>query len=187
MTNNFTYISIDTTYSREGSHNYTNISLLDGFYYKGPLTNLTSHTLLNLQQNSNHFPLKLTLPQHTLLARPPCQTHQNLPRLLNPISQNKLDAFNQHFFTQHSLLINELTTFFQPSHLSLAQWNNVCSQLDSIISLLSFTLQQTCIVLPIPILIVHTNSLGGYLIPRNIQKTWKKHLSTHHFVSILFT
>ena len=172
MTKNFTYISTNTTYSRQGGHNYTNTSLLDGFYHKSPLTNLIFYTLLNLQQKFDHFPLKLTLPLNTLLARPPRQTHQNLLRLLNPISKDKLDAFIQHFFTQHSLLIDELTTLLQPSHLSLAQWNNACSQLDLIILLLSSTLQQTCIAPPIPTLTTHTNHLDGYL-PRNIQKTWK--------------
>ena len=76
-TNNFTYIPIDTTYSRQGGHNYTNTSLLDGFYYKGNLPNLTSHTLLNIHYNSDHFPLKLTLPSNTLLSTPPQKTNNS--------------------------------------------------------------------------------------------------------------
>ena len=86
-TNNYTHISIDTTYTRQGGHNYTNTSLLDGFYYKENLPNLTSHILSNTHHNSDHFRLKLTLSPNTLLSRPPQQTNNNSPRLLNPIPQ----------------------------------------------------------------------------------------------------
>ena len=118
-TNSFTYIPTNTTYTRQGGHNYANTSLIDGFYYKGNLTNLNSHTLLNIHHNSDHFPLKLTLPPNLLLSRPPQQTNNHPPRLLNPIPQEKQDAFNQQFFTQHSLLIDELTITLQPNHLTL--------------------------------------------------------------------
>ena len=40
--NNFTYIPTNTTYTRQGGHNYINTSLIDGFYYKRNLTHLTS-------------------------------------------------------------------------------------------------------------------------------------------------
>ena len=94
-TNNFAYIPTNTTYTRQGGHNYTHTSLIDGFYYKGNLTNLNSHTLLNIQHNSDHFPLKITLPPNLLLSRPLTQTKHHSPKLLNPIPQEKLDAFNQ--------------------------------------------------------------------------------------------
>ena len=125
ITNNqLTYIPTDTTYSRQGGSNYINTSLLDEFYYKGLLTNITSYTLLNLQQNSDHFLLKLILPSNILLSEPPCQICNNPSRLLNPIPQDKLDSFNHKFFTQHLLLIDKLTILLQPPNLSIAQWHN---------------------------------------------------------------
>ena len=77
--NIFTYIPTDTTYTRQGGHNYINTSLIDGFYYKGNLTHLTSHTLLNIHHNSNHFPIKLTLPPNILFSRPPQHTNNHPP------------------------------------------------------------------------------------------------------------
>ena len=147
-TNNFTYISTNTTYIRQGDHNYTNTSLLDDFYYKRNLLNLTYHTLLNIHHNSDHFPLKLTLPPNILLSRPLQKTNNNSPRLLNPIPQEKLDAFNHQFFTKHSLLIDEFTITFQLDQLTSKQWHNTYPQLDLITSLLSNALQQTYISPP---------------------------------------
>ena len=87
IANHFTHIPTDTTYTRQGGHNYINTSLIDGFYYKGNLTQLTSHTLLNIHHNSDHFPIKLTLPPNILLSRPPQHTNNHPPRLFNPIPQ----------------------------------------------------------------------------------------------------
>jgi hypothetical protein len=50
---NLTYIPNNTTYTRQGGHNYTHTSLLDGYFIKSPTsTTYTSHTDINLVQKT---------------------------------------------------------------------------------------------------------------------------------------
>jgi exonuclease III len=66
------YIPIDTNYSYQGGNNYTSTSLIDGFYTKtqqtaSNITTFTSKTILNLKQNSNHYPICLEIPPNNIL------------------------------------------------------------------------------------------------------------------------
>ena len=50
------------TFSQQGGQNYTSTSLIDGFYTNIPLHTLPKcQTLTNQNQNSNHYPVSLTL------------------------------------------------------------------------------------------------------------------------------
>ena len=49
-------------FTRQGRHNYTSTNHIDGFYTNTPnATNLQSHTLTHLNQNSDHYPVMLQL------------------------------------------------------------------------------------------------------------------------------
>ena len=69
---NLEYIPTNTTYSRQGGHNYMETSLIDGFFISSQNNiQFTSTTITNLDLNSDHFPITLHIPPNTLLARPP--------------------------------------------------------------------------------------------------------------------
>ena len=53
--------------------------------------------------------------------------------------------------------------------------------MDQIINNISKIIEKTCTALPIPILTNLTSKQGGYL-PRKLQKSWKKELSTYHII-----
>jgi hypothetical protein len=65
----FTYIPTNTTYTRQGGHKYTHISLLDGYFIKSPTSIIyMSQTDINLPHNSDHFPIYLFLPNNIIIA-----------------------------------------------------------------------------------------------------------------------
>jgi hypothetical protein len=68
------YIPIDTNYSYQGGYNYTSTNLIDGFYTKiqsntsnTPI--FLSKTILNLKQNSDHYPINLYILLTTLYLK----------------------------------------------------------------------------------------------------------------------
>jgi endonuclease/exonuclease/phosphatase family metal-dependent hydrolase len=82
------YIPTNTTYTRQGGFDYTHTSLIDRYFIKSPNnTNYTSQTNIDFQQNSDHFPVSLFIPNNIILARPPLPPMPTQPRLLNPIPQ----------------------------------------------------------------------------------------------------
>ena len=57
-------------YTRQGGHNYTATSHIDGFYSNLPNhASLQSHTLTNLNQNSDHYPVHLQLAPNTIIIK----------------------------------------------------------------------------------------------------------------------
>ena len=99
------YIPIDTIYTRQGGPNYTNSSLIDGYFIKTTHNpSYISHTNINFPQNSDHFLVSLHIPQNTLLARPPLPLQARINRILNPNPQTNLYNFNISFFS--TLFIN---------------------------------------------------------------------------------
>jgi exonuclease III/uncharacterized phage-associated protein len=67
----FMYTNTNTTYTRQGGLDYTHTSLIDGYFTKSPHNiRFTSQTNTNFQQNSDHFPVSLFLPNNIILARP---------------------------------------------------------------------------------------------------------------------
>ena len=104
------YISTNTKCSRQGGQNYTQNSLIDGFFIKTPNNNqYTSTTNQNIQLNSDHFPIHLHIPPNALIAKDPLTTSEPPPRILNPIPKENLDEFRTIFFERNSNQIDELT------------------------------------------------------------------------------
>jgi exonuclease III len=84
------YIPTNTDYSYQGGNNYTTTSLIDGFYTKiqqNPphIALFTSSTILNLKQNSDHYPICLNIPPNNIIAKKHTPTSNNKPKILNPI------------------------------------------------------------------------------------------------------
>jgi hypothetical protein len=85
------YIPIDTNYSYQGGHNYTSTSLIDGFYTKIQPSTINMHdfsskTIVNLKQNSDHYPINLYIPPNNIISKkhsPP--SNSNKPKILNLI------------------------------------------------------------------------------------------------------
>jgi hypothetical protein len=93
------YIPTNTNYSYQGGNNYTSTSLIDGFYIKiqqnPPNTpSFTSKTILNLKQNSNHFPISLEIPPNNLISKKHVAAPiNNKPKILNPIPPENINMF----------------------------------------------------------------------------------------------
>jgi hypothetical protein len=132
----FTYVPTNTSYIGQGGFDYIHTSLIDGYFTKS-LDNIsyTSQTNIDFQHNSDHFPVSLFLPNNTILARPPPPPTPTptQPRLLNPIPQNKLDLFNNIFFSTHSTKIENLTNLLQEhTQLTNAQWQEIYHSFEEI-------------------------------------------------------
>jgi hypothetical protein len=172
-----------TSFTRQGGANYTHTSLLDGFYIKTSNTqHYLSYTNIDTILNSDHFLVHLHIPHNTLLARPIPPSIPKHPRILNPIPLHKIETFNVQFLETNTILINNLTAILLHDNLNETQWPLTCTLLNSIIQIFSQTIQKTCTAPP-PILPLtsRTAQQGGYL-PRKLQKLWKIHLHTYHFI-----
>ena len=87
-----TYIPTSTNYSRQGGHNYTHTSLIDGFYTNTQNSNIyTSTTLVDSNLNSDHLPITLHIPPNKLLARQPPPPTTRTTRIMNHISQDHIE------------------------------------------------------------------------------------------------
>ena len=177
-----TYIPTNNTYSRQGGQNYTQTSLIDGYYIKSPNKDLyTSNTNNDHNLNSDHSPVTLHIPPNTLLARqsPPATNKPN--RILNPIPQENIEKFKTKFYEENAVQINELTNTLLNNQQNTNQRQIACTQLEQLVQEISNKIQTTCSVPPLPTLSNQTAQQGGFL-PRKIQKQWKKHLSTYHLI-----
>jgi hypothetical protein len=81
---NLQYIPTNTNYSYQGGTNYTSTSLIDGFYTKiqqntSNTPPFTSKTILNLKQNSDHYPICLERPPNHIISK----KHTSVPTI-NP-------------------------------------------------------------------------------------------------------
>ena len=130
--------------------------------------------------NSDHSPVTLYIPPNTLLARPIPITNKTT-RILNPIPQENMEKFKIEYFEENALQINELITILSNDQLTDDQWQTSCSKLDHMIQKISDKIQETCSAPPLPTLTNRTSQQGGFL-PRKLQKSWKKHLSTYHLI-----
>jgi hypothetical protein len=93
------YIPIDTDYSYQGGNNYTSTSLIDGFYTKiqqnpSNMPTFTSKTILDLKQNSDHYPICLDIPPNNIISKKhPPASNNNKPKILNPIPPENINMF----------------------------------------------------------------------------------------------
>jgi hypothetical protein len=166
-------------YTRQGGHNYTLTSLIDGFYSNTPNHNtLQSHTITNLNQNSDHYPVQLTLAPNSVIIKT-TPTSSPSPRLTYPISEKNLQTLHTTFLDKQNLAIANLTNTLNQEQLTHHQWEEAKYHFHEIISSLSTCIEQTCMSHPTPPL-PHRAKLQGGFLPRQQQKIWKSHLKTYH-------
>jgi hypothetical protein len=134
------YIPTDTDYSYQGGNNYTSTSLIDGFYTKiqqnpSNMPTLTSKTILNLKQNSDHYPICLDIPPNNIISKkhaPP--SNNNKPKILNPIPPENINMFCIKFSETNTTQIQQLTNTLQNNTiLSQNQWQQVCDEMDQMV------------------------------------------------------
>ena len=100
---------------------------------------------------------------------------------MNPIPQENLEKFKTIFFEENTIQLNNLTDLLSLHQLTKNQWQSTCSQLDHIIQKISETIVNTCSTTPILTLTNRASQQGG-LLPRKLQKLWKKHIKTYHLI-----
>jgi hypothetical protein len=134
------YIPTNTDYSYQGGNNYTSTSLIDGFYTKiqqnpSNMPTLTSKTILNLKQNSDHYPICLDIPPNNIISKkhaPP--SNNNKPKILNPIPPENINMFCIKFSETNTTQIQQLTNTLQNNTiLSQNQWQQVCDEMDQMV------------------------------------------------------
>ena len=95
------YIPTNTKFSRQGGHNYTQNSLIDGFFIKTPNNNqYTSTTNQNIQLNSDHLPIHLQILPNIFIAKDPLTTSEPPPRILNPYQRRTSTNSTQIFLKE---------------------------------------------------------------------------------------
>ena len=165
-----TYIPINTNYSRQGGHNYSHTSLIDGLYTNTQNSNIyTSTTLIESNLNSDHLPIILHIPPNILLARQPPPPTNCTTKIMNPVPQENLEKFKTIFFEENAIQLNNITNLLLLNQLIENQWLLVCSQMDHIIQKISKTIENTCNTPSIPLLTNRASQQGGFL-PRKLQK-----------------
>jgi hypothetical protein len=92
------YIPTDTNYSYQGSNNYTSTNLIDGFYTKtqqntSKVLSFTLKTILNLKQNSDHYPICLDIPPNNIVSKKRTPAPNNKPKILNSIPSKNINMF----------------------------------------------------------------------------------------------
>ena len=176
------YIPTNSIYSRQGGQNYTQTSLIDGYYIKAPHLNLyTSTTNNNHNLNSYHSPVTLHIPPNTLIAHQLPHTRNNTIRILNPILPENIEKFNIEFYEANTLQINELTNILEHNQLTNNQWQLACTTLDHLIQEISNKIQENCGAPPSQHLQLAQHSKEASC-QEKFKKKWKKHLSTYHSI-----
>jgi hypothetical protein len=108
------YIPTDTDYSYQGGNNYTLTSLIDGFYTKiqqnpSNTPTFTSKTILNLTQNSDHFPICLEIPPNNIISKKHILVQNKKSKILNPIPPENINMFCIKFSETNTNQIQQLT------------------------------------------------------------------------------
>ena len=134
------YILTNTNYSYQGRYNYTSTNLIDGFHTKIQSSSLntpifTSTTILNLKQNSDHYPITFHILSNNIISRKHLPTpNSNKPKILNPIPPENINQFCNKFSKKNKVLINQLINILQNNtKLPSNQWQHVCKQMDQIV------------------------------------------------------
>ena len=102
-------------------------------------------------------------------------------KIMNPIPQEHLEKFKTIFFEENAIQLNNITDLLSLDQLNENQWQSTCSQLDHIIQKISETIVNACSTTPIPTLTNRTSQQRG-LLPRKLQKLWKKYIKTYHLI-----
>ena len=90
-------INNHNNFTRQGGHNYTSTSLIDGFYSNSPgHNNLQNHTVTHLNQNSDHYPILLQLPPNIIITKRTTNPTY-APWIIYPISPANLQKLHTMF------------------------------------------------------------------------------------------
>jgi hypothetical protein len=123
-----------------------------------------ANTILNLKQNSDHYPICLNIPPNNILSKKPINAPNNKTKILNPIPPENINIFRIKFAKTNSNQIQQLINLLlYDTTLSQNQWQQVCEQMDQIVQNISKIIEDTYTAPPIPILTSLTNKQGGYL------------------------
>ena len=116
-------INNQASHTRQGGPNYTLTSLIDGFYSNLPNHNtLQSHTITNLNQNSDHYPVQLQLtPNSVIIRTTPTPTPNPNPRINYPISETNIQTLHTTFLDNQNLAITNLTNTLKQEQLTHQQ------------------------------------------------------------------
>ena len=96
-TNGLKVINNPHPITRQGGHNYMSTSHIDGFYINTPnAPNLQSHTITNLNQNSDHYPVQLQLHPNSIVFKEPTIAIPQ-PRITYPIPSKNLQTLQTTF------------------------------------------------------------------------------------------
>jgi hypothetical protein len=136
----------------------------------------TSNTILNLKQNSDHFPICLEIPSNNIISKKHVPaSNNNKPKILNPIPLENINMFCIQFLETNTNQIRQLTNILQNNTiLSQNQWQQICDGMDQMIQNISKIIEDTCSARPIPTLTNLTAKQGGYL-PRKLGKKNYQH------------
>ena len=132
-------------FTRQEGHNYISTSHIDGFYTNDPnITNLHSHTLTNLNQISDHYPVQLQLAPNTIVLKK-TTTPINTLRITYSIPLNNFQNLQTYFKGKQNIAIENLTQILQQEHLTPTQWEDAQLELQEITNSLSQCIEHACI------------------------------------------
>jgi hypothetical protein len=143
------HIPTNTNYSYEGGNNYTSTSLIDGFYIKTQQNSpnqptLIANTILNLKQNSYHYPICLNIPPNNIISKKPKTAPNNKPKIFNSIPPENINMFCIKFSETTSNQIQQLINLLQNNTiLPQNQWHQVCIEMDQMIQNISKIIEDT--------------------------------------------
>lgn len=172
--NRLKVINNPINFTRQGGHNYTSTSHIESFYINAPnAPNIQSHTLTNLNQNSDHYPVQLQLAPNTVVIKETI-IPTNILWITYLISLNNIQTT---FLDKQNLAIEDLIQILQQEHLTVTQWEDAQHKLQEITNFLSQCVEQTCISQPTPPLPNMVKSQG---LPRTQHKKLKHQLKIYH-------
>jgi hypothetical protein len=93
-----------------------------------------ANTILNLKQNSDHYPICLNIPPNNIISKKPINAPNNKTKILNPIPPENINIFRIKFAKTNSNQIQQLINLLlYDTTLSQNQWQQVCEQMDQIV------------------------------------------------------
>jgi hypothetical protein len=93
-----------------------------------------SKTILNLKQNSDHYPICLEIPPNNIISKKHTITQNNKSKILNPILPENINMFCIKFSETNTSQIQKLTNLLQNNTtLSQNQWQQVYEEMDQMV------------------------------------------------------
>jgi hypothetical protein len=115
----------------------------------------------------------MSIPQNTIILRPPLAAPASNPRIPNTIPKEQLQVVQTTFLTEKSNMITQLTHKLQQENsLILEEWTQITKEMDDLVPHLSNTFIKICAKPPPPPLM--------WLPTKTSPKTMEKQLKIHH-------